>query len=97
MTTTPAEDIDVDVCVNGNTIDVSVEGGEQTVNVPWDGASFANANFTSFSPSGSGAAELFPDMTISGTLLSSTSMQITVDVENSGSTTFAIPFIGEIC
>ncbi len=92
MTTTPAEDIDVAVCVNGSTIDVSVEDGAQTVNVPWDGNSFTNAIFTSFVQ-----GVEFPAMTISGTLLSSTSMEITINVQNSGSTTFTIPFLGEIC
>lgn len=89
---TPAEDIDVAVCVDGSTIDVSVEGGVQSVNVPWDGNSFANASFTSFVQ-----GEAFPAMTISGALVSITSMEITITVENSGSTKFTIPFLAETC
>jgi hypothetical protein len=88
---TPATELDINVCIKGDEVEVTVEN-QDPVTADWDGNSFSGVKISEFI----NVVE-FHDMTISGKLISSTKMEITVKVTGSGTTKFNIDFTNEAC
>ena len=88
---TPATELDINVCIKGDEVEVTVEN-QPPVIADWDGTSFSGVEISEFI----NVVE-FHDMTISGKLISSTMMRITVTVTGSGTTKFNIEYTSEAC
>jgi hypothetical protein len=94
MATVPlAIDIDVAICINGSTVEVTLEGNRSPTNTPiaWNGTSFSGASFGAWTD-----GESFPGMIISGELNDENTITITI-AANGGTTMMDIAYGGDNC